>query len=193
MAIIMMPKLISQEDFEKLMVNLPSERDRLIISLLFGTGCRISELMGAKVGDLDLNEGLLHLQAHKTKTRRYRAVLIPEKLLLPLREWIEGRDAEEWLFPGQRGGHLTPRRVAQIIANAAEEAGIQRTYGQDRNGRELKILSPHSLRHLHAVTALDAGIPLNDLQAQLGHSSLSTTSVYLQADLEHRRRSYERF
>jgi len=51
-------------------------------------------------------------------------------------------------------------------------------------------MSPHTLRHLHAVTALDAGVPLNDLQAPLDHSSLSTTSVYLAAGLEHRRRSY---
>lgn len=187
------PKLISKEDFEKLMVNLPSERDRLIISLLYGTGARVSELMGAKVGDLDLNEGLLHLQAHKTKTRRYRAVLIPEKLLLPLRAWIKGRGAWEWLFPGQRGGHLTPRRVAQIIANAAVEAGIQRTYGQDRNGRELRVVSPHTLRHLHAVRALDSGIPLNDLQQQLGHANLKTTSIYLKTDINHRRKSYARF
>jgi integrase len=184
------PKLISKEDFEKLMANLPSERDRLIISLLFGTGARVGELMGAKVGDLDLDEGLLHLQAHKTKTRRYRAVLIPERLLPPLREWIEDQDPESWLFPGQRGGHITPRRIRQIIAKAAAEAGIQRIYGKSADGRELAIVSPHTLRHLHAVTALDAGIPLNDLQSQLGHSSLSTTSVYLAAGLEHRRRSY---
>ncbi|MDF0591736.1 tyrosine-type recombinase/integrase [Candidatus Methanocrinis natronophilus] len=187
------PKLISQEDFEKLMVNLPSERDRLIISLLYGTGARVGELMGAKVGDLDLTEGLLHLQAHKTKTRQYRAVLIPERLLPPLREWIGGREAGGWLFPGQRGGPLSPRRVRQIIAQAAEEAGVQRIYGRSADGRELGIVSPHTLRHLHAVTALDAGVPLNDLQAQLGHSSLSTTSVYLRTGLEHRRRSYARF
>jgi site-specific recombinase XerD len=55
-------------------------------------------------------------------------------------------------------------------------------------------MSPHTLRHLHAVTALDAGVPLNDLQAPLDHSSLSTTSVYLRTELEHRRRrSYANF
>jgi len=188
-------KLITKEEFEKLMANLPSERDRLVVSLLYGTGARISELMGARVEDLDLTEdgGVLHLQAHRTKTKRYRQALIPGRLLPALKEWIDGKGAEEWLFPGQMGGHLTSRRVAQIIAKAAEEADIQRTYGQDKNGRELRTFSPHSLRHLHAVTALDAGIPLNDLQQQLGHSSLSTTSVYLAAGLEHRKKSYARF
>lgn len=189
----MIPKLISKEDFEKLMDKLPYERDQLIISLLFGTGTRVGELMGARVGDVDLTEGLLHLQAHKTKTRKYRAVLIPERLLPHLQSWTEGRAPGEWLFPGQRGGHITPRRIRQIIAKAAAEAGIQRIYGKSADGRELAIVSPHTLRHLHAVTALDAGIPLNDLQQQLGHSSLSTTSVYLAAGLEHRRRSYAKF
>jgi len=186
------PKLISKEDFEKLMACIPSERDKLVVDLLFGTGCRISEVLGARAGDVDLDEGLLHLRSDRTKTRRYRAVLIPDRLLPPLRGWIEGREPQEWLFTGQRGGHLSPRRIRQIIAKAATEAGIQRIYGKSQDGRELGIVSPHTLRHLHAVTALDAGIPLNDLQAQLGHSSLSTTSVYLQADLGHRRRSYAR-
>jgi len=187
------PKLITQDEFKKLVDNLTSERDRILVLILMGTGARISEILESRVEDLDLTEGLIHLQAHKTKTRRYRAVLIPERLLPPLQEWIEGREAGGWLFPGQRGGPLSPRRVRQIIAQAAEEAGVQRIYGQSADGRELGIVSPHTLRHLHAVTALDAGVPLNDLQAQLGHSSLSTTSVYLRTGLEHRRRSYARF
>ncbi|MCR3884518.1 MAG: site-specific integrase [Methanothrix sp.] len=55
------------------------------------------------------------------------------------------------------------------------------------------MVTPHTLRHFHAVRALDLGIPLNDLQAQLGHTDLKTTSVYLKADINHRRKSYEGF
>jgi integrase/recombinase XerD len=57
----------------------------------------------------------------------------------------------------------------------------------------MSIVSPHTLRHLHAVTALDSGVPLNDLQQQLGHTDLKTTSIYLKADINHRRNSYESF
>jgi site-specific recombinase XerD len=57
----------------------------------------------------------------------------------------------------------------------------------------MNIVSPHTLRHLHAVAALDSGVPLNDLQAQLGHADLKTTSIYLKADINHRRKSYGGF
>jgi len=61
-----------------------------------------------------------------------------------------------------------------------------------RTGRALNVVSPHTLRHSHAVAALDAGVPLNDIQDQLGHTNLATTSVYLRADISHRKRSYEK-
>jgi integrase len=68
---------------------------------------------------------------------------------------------------------------------------IQRAYGRDRGGKPLYVVTPHTLRHFHQVRALDMGIPLNDLQAQFGHTDLKTTSVYLKADINHRRKSYE--
>ena len=57
----------------------------------------------------------------------------------------------------------------------------------------MNIVSLHTLRHQHAVAALDSGIPLNDLQQQLGHTDLKTTSIYLKADNNRRRKSYEGF
>lgn len=59
-----------------------------------------------------------------------------------------------------------------VIDKAARSAGIQRPYATSKDGRPMNIVSPHTLRHLHAVTALDSGVPLNDLQAQLGHTDL---------------------
>ena len=95
-------------------------------------------------------------------------------------------------LPRPGWGNVTVRRVRQIVHQAAEEAEVQRVYGHDKNGRRLYAVSPHTLRYAHAVTALEAGVPLNDLQAQLGHSNLATTTVYLNANLEHRKKSYER-
>jgi integrase/recombinase XerD len=80
-----------------------------------------------------------------------------------------------------------------VIDKAARSAGIQRPYATSKDGRPMNIVSSHTLRHLHAVTALDSGVPLNDLQQQLGHTDLKTTSIYLRADINHRRKSYEGF
>jgi len=153
----------------------------------------VEELVSTRVKDVDIQEGLILLQVSRTKTRQYRSVVVPSDVLPQLEVWILSlpRDTR-WLFPGQGGDHITVRRVRQIVHQAAEEAGVQRVYGHDKNGRPLYAISSHTPRHAHAITALDADVLLNDLQAQLGHSNLATMSVYLNANLEHRKKAYER-
>ncbi len=80
-----------------------------------------------------------------------------------------------------------------VIDKAARQAGVQRAYARSKAGKTLNIATLHTMRHLHAVHALDGGIPLNDLQQQLGHQSIRTTSIYLAADINNRKKSYERF
>ena len=70
---------------------------------------------------------------------------------------------------------------------------IQRAKRRDKGGKPLYVVNPHTLRHFHAVPALDLGIPLNDLLAKLGYTDLKTTSVYLKADINYRQKSYEGF
>jgi integrase len=55
------------------------------------------------------------------------------------------------------------------------------------------MVTAHTLRHFHAVRAIDLCIPLNDIQAQLGHTDLKTISIYIKADINHRRKSYHGF
>ncbi|MDF0589770.1 tyrosine-type recombinase/integrase [Candidatus Methanocrinis natronophilus] len=189
----MVPKLITPTEFKALVDSLEG-RDRLIIKLLAGTGMRISELTRLKKSDLDLDDRLIRPQAHKTKTRKYRDVVIPAPLVPELKRWVKSFDHSDYVFPGQGiSAPMTSSRVRQIVHEGAVEAGVQRAYGRDKDGKPLYVVTPHTLRHFHAVRALDLGIPLNDLQAQLGHTDLKTTSVYLKADINHRRKSYEGF
>ncbi|NLV23135.1 MAG: tyrosine-type recombinase/integrase [Syntrophomonadaceae bacterium] len=98
-----------------------------------------------------------------------------------------------WLFPGRDPSkHISQRWIRMVIDKAARQAGIQRSYDTSGDGRALNIVSPHSLRHAHAVTALDAGVPLNDLQHQLGHASIRTTGLYLRAGINHQKSSYRK-
>lgn len=80
-----------------------------------------------------------------------------------------------------------------VVDKAARRAGVQRAYATSKACKTLNIVTPHILRHLHAIHALDSGIHLNDLQSQLGHQSIRSTSIYLTADINHRKKSYERF
>lgn len=195
MSIAALTKLISVDDFRKLVGEVESERDKIAIKLLFGTGMRVGELVTTKLEDVDTVECIIHIHASRTKTRQYRDVIVPQSMILDLERWIGSLpEGSVWLFPGRDPSkHISQRWIRMVIDKAARQAGIQRPYAMADDGRSLNIISPHTLRHLHAVTALDNGVPLNDLQQQLGHTDLKTTSIYLKADLNHRRKSYERF
>jgi integrase/recombinase XerC/integrase/recombinase XerD len=188
-------KLISIDDFRKLVDKVESERDRIAIRLLFATGCRVEELVTTKIEDVDTVKGEIHIHAGRTKTHQYRDVIIPEPMISDLERWAKSLpEGSVWLFPGRDPSkHISQRWIRMVIDKAARRAGVQRAYATSKAGKTLNIVTPHTLRHLHAVHALDSGIPLNDLQQQLGHQSVRTTSIYLTADINHRKKSYERF
>jgi integrase len=187
-------KLISIDEFKKLVGEVESERDKIAIQLLFSTGMRVEELVTTKLEDVDTVESIIHIHATRTKTRQYREVVVLESMMPDLKRWIEGMsEGAIWLFPGRDPSrHISQRWIRMVIDKAARQAGIQRSYDTSRDGRVLNIVSPHSLRHAHAVAALDAGIPLNDLQQQLGHASIGTTGIYLRAGINHRKSSYQK-
>ncbi|MDD1752103.1 MAG: tyrosine-type recombinase/integrase [Methanotrichaceae archaeon] len=76
--------------------------------------------------------------------------------------------------------------------SVAIRAGLQEIKYIDKRGRKRHRIHPHLLRHSFAVWSLDSGVPVGDLQEQLGHSSLATTGIYLKASPNHRRESYLR-
>ena len=187
-------KLISIDDFRKLIDEVESDRDRIAIKLLFSTGMRVEELVTTKIENVDTVEGIIHIHAARTKTRQYRDVVILESMIPDLKWWIERLpEGSIWLFPGRDPSkHISQRWIRMVIDKAARLAGIQRSYDTSTDGRALNIVTPHSLRHAHAVAALDVGVPLNDLQQQLGHASIRTTGIYLRAGINHRKSSYQK-
>jgi integrase/recombinase XerD len=193
--IMVITKLISIDDFRKLIDKVESGRDKIVIKLLFATGMRVEELVSTKLEDVDTVKGEIHLHASRTKTRQYRNVIVPQSVIPDLEGWIRSLpEGSVWLFPGRDPNkHISQRWIRMVIDKAARQAGVQRAYDTSKAGKTLNIVSPHTMRHLHAVHALDSGVPLNDLQQQLGHQSVRTTSIYLTADINHRKKSYERF
>jgi len=188
-------KLISVDEFRKLVDKVEYERDRIAIRLLFGTGCRVEELVTTKLEDVDTVKGEIHIHASRTKSRQYRDVIIPRSMIPDLDGWIRRLpEGSMWLFPGRDPSkHISQRWIRMVIDRAARRAGVQRAYATSKAGKTLNIITPHTMRHLHAVHALDSGVPLNDLQQQLGHKSVRTTSIYLTADINHRKKSYKCF
>ena len=159
-------------------------RDRLLLELLYGGGCRISEVVGLDVGDVEPSLGRARVLGKGNKERVVffgadcRALLhrfLPQRAAR-LQDWTarpagSPPAAPRALFHNRRGGRLSARSARNVVTAAAEAAGIE------------KRVTPHSLRHSFATHLLDAGANVRVVQELLGHASISTTQVYTHTSL----------
>jgi integrase/recombinase XerC len=145
-------------------------RDRALFELIYGSGLRVSEAVGLEVKDLSLPEGWVRVLGKGSKERT-----IP--ITPDTRDSIESmlsdrdRDSRTPLFMNFRGGRLTTRSVARILAKHLVRIAASRS------------ISPHGLRHSFATHLLAAGADLRGIQELLGHAQLSTTQRYTHVDL----------
>ena len=161
-------------------------RDRLLLTLLYNTGARVSEVAALRVSDVLLaGTGALHLCG---KGRKDRNVPLWRDSVRLLRRWLSltGARPEAPLLPNARGGRMTRSgiehrlKVAHRIATARSSSmkGIK--------------LSPHVIRHTTAMHLLQSGVDLSVIAMWLGHESIETTHRYLDADIERKKRALER-
>ena len=190
-----LPKALAEDEVERLLGAVVGEdgfarRDRAILEVLYGTGLRISELVGLSLTDVSLDEGLLRAYGKGSKERvvpigRFagealtgwlspsgRGALTPER-------WARRGDAEA-VFLNARGGRLSRQGAWGIVRRYGEKVGL--------GGR----LTPHVLRHSCATHMLDRGADIRAVQELLGHASISTTQVYTRVSTERLRQVYDR-
>ena len=143
-------------------------RDHLIIELALGTGLRVSELANLKVEDLHIKKGQNALHVRNGKGGKDRVVQFSAKLKRLITDYLDYRRSESpYLFYSKRGDYMTRFGLGQVFKQWAQRAGLPSNY------------SIHSLRHTYATNLYKAsGYNLRLVQQQLGHSSVSTTSVY---------------
>jgi site-specific recombinase XerD len=169
-----LPLTMSPDEAERLLSMAGSLRDHVMLCLGYGCGLRAGEIVRLRPGDIDSAQKIIRIV--QSKGRKDRHVMLPEELLLSLRQWWTVRPtrydadvpvSERWLFPGcRRGQHLTTRHLSRIFHESAAAAGIT------------KRVSLHSLRHSFATELLEKGTDIRYIQALLGHSKLDTTSRY---------------
>ncbi|MCP4129339.1 MAG: site-specific tyrosine recombinase XerD, partial [Gammaproteobacteria bacterium] len=145
-------------------------RDRAMLEVLYATGLRVSELVGLRLEQVGLAQGVVRVVGKGDKER-----LVPlgedavdwlERFLASVRpELLKGRVCNE-IFPTRRGAGMTRQAFWYRIKKHAVTAGIN------------KPLSPHTLRHAFATHLLNHGADLRVVQMLLGHSDLSTTQIY---------------
>jgi site-specific recombinase XerD len=159
-----LPDVPTRDEILALAAALSNRRHRLAVLLLYAAGLRVSELVRADVGDVDL-EGLT-LRVRRSKGRKDRITVLSPGIVEELR-WVCGsRDLREPLIPAQHGGRWTTRSCQRVVEKACVAADLPRH------------VTPHSLRHAFATHLLEAGTDLRFIQVLLGHSRISTTTRY---------------
>src|SRR5438552_13109190 len=149
----------------------------LLIKTLFQTGARVSEFVHLQVPDVYFDEQMLLITQAKGGKQRY-VPLLPD-LTHELRTYLRDRTTGP-LFVTIRHTTYTPRRIQQIMQETAARAGITtRVY-------------PHLLRHSVATTLLERGLPLEQIQQFLGHTTLDTTQIYAASTTAMIKESYQK-
>ncbi len=185
-----LPQTLSTAEVERLLRAPTGEqplalRDRAMLEILYATGLRVSELVGLKLENLQLDIGYLVTFG---KGRKERIVPMGEVSMAALRQYLEmGRPAFSRGEPGSmlflnRGGKgLTRQGFWKIIKRRALQAGIA------------KNITPHTLRHSFATHLLENGADLRSVQTMLGHADISTTQIYTHVTRERLKQLHGQF
>ena len=185
-----LPTVLERDEVVALLES-PSEddamywRDRAILEFLYATGTRVSELLGLRLSDVDLEGGLVRVKGKGSKER-----LIPfgkaaaralERYLREVRPSLDRGESGGGVFLNRRGRPLSRMAIWNLVHGAAERAGVK------------KRVSPHTLRHTFATHLLEGGADLAAVQELLGHADISTTQIYTHLDREYLQDVHRKF
>lgn len=159
-------------------------RDKAMLEVLYATGMRVSELIGLKIHNVNLQLGILHLTSQKSD----RVIPMYPEALASISEYttnvrkllIYDKGVDE-LFVNTNGGPMTRQGFWKIIKHYAKMAKIE------------KEITPHTLRHSFAEHLLENGAPLSDVKEILGHSDISSTQLYAQMLKSKYAQSYKKY
>lgn len=184
------PKALTLPEIERLLAQPDSDkplgaRDKAMLEFAYATGMRVSEVVGFRQNDLNVNAGTARCVG---KGSRERLIPVGSVAL----KWIEtycrdvrptlvkGR-SQDVLFVNWRGGRLSRMGFWKILAGYARSAGLK------------SKVTPHVLRHSFATHLLEGGAGLRDVQQMLGHKDIATTQIYTKVDMEYLREVHRKF
>ena len=184
-----LPRYLGEEEIRRLIDAVGAHdgpaRLRLtaIVELLYAAGLRVSELVALPLASVTRGQEWILV---KGKGGKDRIVPLGEPAREAVAAYIDVRDAHlpggrpsPWLFPSRGGsGHITRRRIGQLLDGLAVSAGL-----------DPKRVSPHVLRHAFASHLLAGGADLRSLQTMLGHADISTTEIYTHVQEDRLRRT----
>ncbi len=156
-----LPEVLTKEEVKKLLNCADTKKSRLIISLIYSSGLRVSEIVNLRPQDLNFEESSGWVR--KGKGSKDRFFILSESLSSELKEYLK-KKSNKYVFSKEKP--LTTRNIQKIVKKVREKSGIN------------KKITPHTLRHSYATHLLENGTDIRLIQSLLGHSSLNTTQIY---------------
>ncbi len=161
-----LPVVLSRSEIETIIEQTNNSKYKLMISLGYACGLRVSEVVNLRIQDLAIDELTVHIKGAKGKKERIS--VLPEKLADDLRYLIAGKKSIDYAFPSSRGGKLTTTSLQKVFRDSLKKTTIT------------KPATFHSLRHSFATHLLENGTDVRYVQELLGHANIRTTQVYTQ-------------
>lgn len=158
------PVVLSKEEIGKMLSGIVNKKHHCIVSLLYGAGLRVGELVRVRMCDIDLDRMLVRV--FQGKGKKDRMVILPLKLKDIFTVQSKLKKIDDFLFTNGRGSRLTEATIQKIVSSVAERVGIK------------KHVSPHTLRHSFATHLLEGGTDIRYIQELLGHARLQITQIY---------------
>jgi site-specific recombinase XerD len=164
-----------------------SQRDHLLLGLLYNTGARVSEIIGVQVADVVLDgAACVHLHG---KSRKQRTVPLWRSTVKEAKAWLKLNPqlaATSALLPNREGHAMTRSNVTQRLTLAVRSAA------KDNPNLATRPISPHTIRHTTAMHLLQSGVDISVIALWLGHESPTTTHQYVEADLAMKEKALSR-
>jgi len=163
-----LPVVLSREELFKLFEACDNLKHRMMLTILYSSGLRRSELLDLKIEDVITQDGKFRLRINRSKGNKDRYTVLSKKLLPQLRKYYQIYKPHDYLFNGRhKGKPLSTGGIRHALEMAVKKSGFK------------KDVNLHILRHCFASHCLEDGMNLRTLQELLGHASILTTMIYL--------------
>ena len=169
-------KPFSAAELEKIRDSLQTEREKALVEFLLSTGCRVSEVANLQIGNIDFRVGECTVLG---KGNKERTVYISDNAMYYLQKYLAGRmiSAADPLFVNDRGRAMSKCSIEQLAHKIGERSGVEKVH-------------PHRFRRTMATNAMMRGLPIQYIQAILGHSKIDTTMIYCSVSKESVKAAY---
>lgn len=160
-----LPIVLSQDEIQKMFNVCENTKHKVILSLLYACGLRVSELINLKWNQIDRNRMIINIIA--AKGHKDRQVMLPETIIPLLEKYWHEYKSKEYILNGQFQLQYSETSVNQVLKQLAFKAGIKN-----------KRIYPHLMRHCSFTHMVEAGVDINLIQKLAGHNSVKTTLIY---------------